>query len=174
MANTKPVPALSGKAEAWRAGRLLRRGSAINLLYVPALLLFIIFIFYPFLKGIQVSFTNWNGYDQDFSYIGFRNYERVFTDYEISKVFQNTFIYGVGSAVFQNIIGLLYALFLNMNIRTRGFVRTIIYLPVIISSLIMGYIWYFFFQYEGGAINDILLLFQDEKINLLGDPNVNT
>lgn len=37
----------------------------------------------------------------------------------------------------------------------------------------MGYIWYFFFQYQGGAINDIILLFHDQPSNLLGDPNLN-
>ncbi|AJY78037.1 glycerol-3-phosphate ABC transporter permease [Paenibacillus beijingensis] len=153
--------------------RLARSGSVINLLYMPALLLFAIFIFYPFLKGIQISFTNWDGYNQHYKWIGIDNYKRMLQDPDIKTVIKNTFIYGLGSTIFQNVIGLLYALFLNMSIRIRGVVRTIIYLPVIISALIMGYIWYFFFQYEGGAINDILLLFQDRPSNLLGDPNVN-
>ncbi|WP_243633242.1 carbohydrate ABC transporter permease [Paenibacillus xerothermodurans] len=145
----------------------------VNVLYLPALILFVVFIFYPFVKGIQISFTNWNGYNQDYKWIGLQNYARLFSDPDIAKIIQNTVIYGVGSSIFQNIIGLCYALFLNMSIRIRGLVRTIIYLPVIISSLIMGYIWYFFFQYEGGAINDILLLFQDQPSNLLGDPQIN-
>ncbi|KIL41013.1 glycerol-3-phosphate ABC transporter permease [Gordoniibacillus kamchatkensis] len=153
--------------------RFIRKGTMLNLLYLPALILFIVFIFYPFLKGIQISFTNWNGYNQDYKWVGFRNYARLANDPDIGKIIRNTVIYGVGSSIFQNIIGLLYALYLNMNIRIRGLVRTIIYLPVIISSLIMGYIWYFFFQYQGGAINDILLLFQDKPVNLLGDPNIN-
>jgi raffinose/stachyose/melibiose transport system permease protein len=153
--------------------RLVRSGALLNLLYVPALILFAIFIFYPFFKGMKISFTNWDGYNQDFKYIGLDNYLRMFKDPEILKVIRNTVIYGFGSAIFQNILGLLYALFLNMSLRTRGLVRTVVYLPVIISSLIMGYIWYFFFQYKGGAINDILLLFSDEPSNLLGDPNIN-
>ncbi|MDD9267027.1 carbohydrate ABC transporter permease [Paenibacillus sp. GCM10023248] len=156
---------------AWN--RLVRSGALLNLLYIPALILFIIFIFYPFFKGVKISFTNWDGYNQDYKWIGFTNYKRMFTDPEIIKVIGNTAIYGIGSAVFQNVIGLLYALFLNMNIRTRGLVRTVIYLPVIISSLIMGYIWYFFFQFQGGAINDIILLFHNEPSNLLGDPKLN-
>ncbi|PZE21495.1 sugar ABC transporter permease [Paenibacillus xerothermodurans] len=153
--------------------RAIRSGAMVNVLYLPALILFVVFIFYPFVKGIQISFTNWNGYNQDYKWIGLQNYARLFSDPDIAKIIQNTVIYGVGSSIFQNIIGLCYALFLNMSIRIRGLVRTIIYLPVIISSLIMGYIWYFFFQYEGGAINDILLLFQDQPSNLLGDPQIN-
>jgi raffinose/stachyose/melibiose transport system permease protein len=153
--------------------QFVRSGAMLNLLYVPALILFFVFILFPFFKGIQISFTNWNGYNQEYKWIGFQNYARMWTDPDIARIIKNTVIYGVGSSVFQNVIGLLYALFLNMNIQTRGVVRTVIYMPVIISSLIMGYIWYFFFQYQGGAINDILLLFQDKPSNLLGDPQIN-
>ncbi|MCR8644902.1 sugar ABC transporter permease [Paenibacillus sp. N1-5-1-14] len=145
----------------------------INIMYVPALILFAVFILYPFVKGIQISFTNWDGYSQNFKWIGISNYKRLFTDPDMGTVTRNTFIYGIGSTLFQNIIGLIYALFLNMSFRLKGLTRTIIYLPVIISPLIMGYIWYFFFQYNGGAINDVIQLFGSEPINLLGNPNIN-
>jgi len=145
----------------------------LNLLYVPALLLFGLFILYPFIRGLMYSFTNWDGYSQTFKWIGWSNYRRMFADPDVARVIRNTFIYGLGSALLQNIIGLAYALFLNQNIRMRALTRTIIYLPAIISPLIMGYIWYFFFQYNGGAINDIILLFADEPVNLLGDPDTN-
>lgn len=167
QASTAP-PAKAGYVK-----RLVRSGAPLNLLYAPALLLFAVFIFYPFLKGIQISFTNWNGYNQDFKWIGFGNYSRLLDDPDIKTVVKNTFIYGIGSTILQNVVGLLYALLLNTTIRTRGVVRTVVYLPVIISALIMGYIWYFFFQYDGGAINDILLLFQDQPANLLGNPKAN-
>jgi raffinose/stachyose/melibiose transport system permease protein len=176
MADLNTIP-LEGKPQRGTHGgyisRMVRSGPFINILYMPALILFCIFIFYPFLKGIQISFTNWDGYNQDYKWLGLDNYKRMLNDPEVVKVIWNTVIYGLGSAIFQNVIGLAYALFLNMHIRTRGLVRTVIYLPVIISPLIMGYIWYFFFQYQGGAINDILLLFKDEPSNLLGDPYIN-
>jgi len=176
MADANPTvmpDSQTGRIRAGRVKRFLRSGALLNLLYVPALILFFLFIFYPFLRGIQISFTNWNGYNQGYKWIGLQNYAKMFTDPDIPRVIKNTFIYGVGSTFFQNVIGLLYALFLNMNFRTRGLARTVIYLPVIISSLIMGYIWYFFFQFEGGAINDVLMLFRDQPVNLLGDPQIN-
>jgi raffinose/stachyose/melibiose transport system permease protein len=153
--------------------RLWNSPAWLNLLYVPALLLFGLFILYPFIRGLMYSFTNWDGYSQTFKWIGLSNYRRMFSDPDVARVIRNTFIYGLGSALFQNIIGLAYALFLNQNIRMRALTRTIIYLPAIISPLIMGYIWYFFFQYNGGAINDVILLFADEPVNLLGDPDTN-
>ncbi|GAA3329619.1 hypothetical protein GCM10020331_078450 [Ectobacillus funiculus] len=93
---------------------------------------------------LKISFTNWDGYSQTFSWVGWENYQRMFSDPNILTVIKNTLIYGVGSTLFQNVCGLLYALLLNQSIKFRGIVRTIVYLPVIISPLIMGFIWYFF------------------------------
>jgi raffinose/stachyose/melibiose transport system permease protein len=167
------IPANRIVSKRSRLEKIWRSTSMLNLLYLPALLLFIIFIFYPFIKGIQISFTNWDGYSQQYKWVGLEQYKRMFADPDIRKIMQNTFIYGLGSALFQNILGLAYALFLNQQIRIKGITRTIVYLPAIVSPLIMGYIWTFFFQYNGGAINDIILLFTDKPIDLLGNPELN-
>lgn len=138
--------------------RKQRRAShwMINLMYVPALILMSVFIFYPFFQGIHYSFTNWDGFSGQFSWVGLTQYSRILTDPEVLRAIGNTFIYGLGSALLQNILGLAYALFLDRKMRGKGIVRTIVYLPIIISPLIMGYICYFFFQYDGGAANDVL------------------
>lgn len=129
----------------------------LNILYLPVLILFGVFIFIPFMKGIMISFTNFDGFSQGYHWVGFENYRRFFTDPNIVTVIENTFIYGIGSTILQNIIGLCLALLLDRKFRGNGFARTVVYLPVIIAQFIMGYIWYFFFQYDGGAINDILI-----------------
>src|SRR5699024_10423430 len=75
--------------------------------------------------------------------------------------------------LFQNVIGLGYAILRNQSIKFKAMTRTIVYLPVIISPLIMGYIWYFFFAYQGGALNDILMWLGHDPINLLSNPDIN-
>lgn len=145
----------------------------INLLYLPTVLLLATFIIYPLIKGIRISLTDWDGFSQDSSWIGADNYKRMLQDPNIGLVVKNTFIYGVGSTFFQNLIGLAYALLLNYKMRTAGIAKTIVYLPVIISPLIMGYIWYFFFQYNGGALNDVVHLFSNEQYNLLANSKLN-
>lgn len=145
----------------------------INMMYVPALILFAAFIFYPFMNGIRISFTNWDGYSQNSAWVGLANYKRLFTDPNIGTVVKNTLTYGLGSTILQNLFGLLYALLLNQSIKGRGIVRTIIYLPVIISPLIMGYIWYFIFQMNGGALNDLVKLFGEDPVNFLANPQLN-
>ena len=142
---------------------------SLNLMYLPALLLFGVFIYYPVLQGIRISFTNWNGYSPNYSFVGLENYQYMFTDMRTYKVILNTLIYGLGSTLFQNILGLAYAVFLNTNLKGRGIVRTIVYFPVIVAPIIMGYVFYFIFQYDGGALNDILLALGKERIDWLGN-----
>nr|WP_050183808.1 sugar ABC transporter permease [Domibacillus robiginosus] len=150
-----------------------RRESSLWWMYLPSVLIVVLFIVYPFIDGIRISFTNWNGFSQTYDYIGLDQYKRMFADPDTWLVVKNTLLYGIGSTILQNIVGLGYALLLNHNLKVRSFTRTVIYLPVIISPLIMGYIWYFFFAYQGGALNDIFLLFGKEPINALGNPAVN-
>ncbi|MFD0697473.1 carbohydrate ABC transporter permease [Paenibacillus sp. GCM10027628] len=145
------------------------RRNAINIMYIPALTLFALFIFFPLFKGIRISFTDWDGYSPAFNSIGWDKYVQMFTDKKILLTMKNTLIYGLGSTLFQNVLGLAYAIFLDQQIRGKGLVRTIVYLPVIISPLIMGYIWYFFFQYDGGAINDIVTLFHQSPVDWLSN-----
>jgi raffinose/stachyose/melibiose transport system permease protein len=149
--------------------RFLDSPSALNLMYIPALMLFALFIYYPITQGINISFTNWNGYSAHFSYIGLEKYVYMFTDRRTYQVLLNTLIYGLGSTLFQNILGLAYAVFLNGKIKGKGLVRTIVYFPVIIAPVIMGYIWYFIFQYNGGALNDIMILLGKEPVDWLGN-----
>lgn len=145
--------------------------AALNLMYLPVVILFILFLVYPFIKGVQFSFTNWDGYSQTFKFIGLKNYRRMFTDHDMLRVIRNTIIYGCGSTVFQNIFGLLFAMLLRKSSRLNAFARTLIYLPAIVSSLIMGYIWYFILELNGGALNDVILLFHGKAVNALANPN---
>ena len=148
-----------------------KRIDTINLFYVPALVLFALFVIYPFFKVVYLSFTNWNGYSRSFKMIGLKNYVNLFKDKNVHRAFANTLVYGVGSTVIQNALGVLLAVFLNKKFRGRSLVRTVIYLPVMIAPLIMGYVMYFFFNYNRGAINDVLKLFGAAPVDWLASGN---
>ena len=152
-------------------GNMFKHNRLINIFYIPALLLFIVFVICPFFKGIYLSFTNWNGYSRSFRMVGFSNYTRMLTDENVHIAFRNTLIYGLGSTIIQNVLGILLAVFLNQEFRGRSVVRTLIYLPVMIAPLIMGYIMYFFFAYDRGAINDVLQLLNIAPVDWLADGN---
>lgn len=142
-----------------------------NIMYLPAVILFFCIIVFPFIEGIRLSFTNWNGYSSEFEYIGFLNFMNLFKDKNLIKATYNTILYGFGSTFFQQILGLAYALLLNKKLKGRNIARTLIYLPVLIAPVIMGYMWYFIFQYNRGALNDILLLLNIDRIDWLANGN---
>lgn len=139
-----------------RRPRRRRRGGLVNLLYIPALLLFAVFTVYPLISGIGLSFTNWDGYSPEKAFVGVKNYLRLFGDDTFRMVLINTVIYGLGSTVFQQIFGLSLAMALDRPLRGRGVARAIIYLPVLVSPVIMGTMYYLLFGYNNGALNDIM------------------
>lgn len=141
----------------------------MNLFYIPALLLFALFVIYPFIRGMFFSTTNWNGYSQVYKNVGLKNYLKMFSDKNFYTALKNTLIYGVGSTLLQNVLGLALALYLNSKFCGRSALRAIIYLPVMIAPLIMGYIMYFFFTYNRGALNDILQLLGKEPLDWMAD-----
>lgn len=137
------------------------------LFYLPALLLLSLFIFYPFCRGILMSFTNWDGFSQGYRFVGLEKYTEILTNPAMLNIFKNTLIYGLGSTLFQNIIGLGIAILLDQKIKAKSLARIIVYMPAIISALIMGFIWYFFFQFNGGAVNDVMKFLGLTPINWL-------
>lgn len=148
------------------------RRSLINLLYLPALLLFAVFTIYPLLSGAALSLTNWDGYSPEKAFVGAENYLRLFQDETFRVVLGNTFIYGIGSTILQQVLGLGLAMVLDRPLRGRNIARAVIYLPVLVSPVIMGTMYYLLFQYNNGMLNDIVTAFGGERVAWLSDSNM--
>lgn len=136
-----------------------RRTIILLSLSIPAFLMIFIFMIVPLGNALRVSFFKWNGYSQKMNFIGWENYISLFTDKVFWRSTFNTFIYGFGSTLLQNIMGLSVAIFVNRKFRGRNLVRVILYMPIMISGVIMGAIQYYIFNYENGVLNNLLNLF---------------
>lgn len=132
------------------------RKRKLNWFYMPAVIIMLAFIAYPLCYAVYLSFFKWNGYSVNKDFVGISNYVSMFKDKVFLSSLRNTLIYGFACTFFQQVIGLTMAMFLNTKFKGRGMVRTVIYMPAMISGLVMGYIMYFFFQLKGGVINDIM------------------
>ena len=110
-------------------------------LSLPALILFGVFFVSPLLKGIGMSMTNWDGMGEA-KFVGLKNFVDFFSDERAMHDIKTTLIFAIGSAVLLNLVGLGYAFLMNSKFRGKSIARVIIYLPAIISPLIMGYIWF--------------------------------
>ncbi|MEJ1088156.1 sugar ABC transporter permease [Microbacterium sp. Mu-80] len=144
----------------------------LNWLYVPALLLFGVFSIYPLISGMGLSLTNWNGYSPGRAFIGFDNYVRLLDDEVFRRALINTFIYGVGSTIIQQILGLGLAVVLDRIVRGASLIRAIIYLPVMVSPVVLGTMYYLIFRYNNGALNDLRALWGADQVAWLADASV--
>ena len=129
----------------------IRKVNWTQFMSFPALLLYSIFFIYPLLKGVGMSLTDWDGMGEA-NFVGFSNFSRFFQDSRAIGDIRTTLIFAAGSALLLNLVGLGYALLMEQPFRGRSAARVIIYLPAIISPLIMGYIWYFLLQPGRGFI----------------------
>ena len=76
----------------------------------PVLFMFVAFVVFPFLWGIPLSFTDWDGLSATRNFINFDNYVNIFSDPHIPNAFKNTAVFAVLTLVVSNVLGLLIAL----------------------------------------------------------------
>jgi raffinose/stachyose/melibiose transport system permease protein len=112
------------------------------LMVIPAIALFTFFIMYPAVQGAFWSFTNYVGYGSS-KFIGFANYKAAFEDPTIRDSYGFTLLFSVVACVVTNVVAMALALALNARIRWRTGFRTIFFMPMVLSGLIVSYIFTF-------------------------------
>lgn len=121
---------------------------------LPAIVLVIGVHYAATLTGGFFAFTNWTGLGT-FDIIGFKNFERIFADPQLLGAVGNTLFLAFGSVILTNIIGLLFALAINRTLKSRYILRTLLFMPVVLSPLAVAYVWKFIFQFNG-PLNGVL------------------
>ncbi len=126
-------------------------------LVLPAFLVMILVIIYPFIYNVILSFSNMNlRHINDWTVIGLNQYVRVFSEPIFYSVFLKTVIWTVVNVFFHVTIGVALALLLNRKIPGKAIFRTLLILPWAIPQYIVALTWRGMFNYEYGAINLIL------------------
>lgn len=124
------------------------RKFAENVLFIsPIFILYTAFFIIPLVMSFIYSLTDWDGLQKTFNFIGFNNYINAFM---LDKAFINsikfTFAFTIWGVIAVNLIGLLCALIANMQLRVSNLVRTFIYLPNVISIIVVGFLWRFMYR----------------------------
>ncbi|WP_319421219.1 carbohydrate ABC transporter permease [Pleurocapsa sp. FMAR1] len=136
---------------------LLDRDSvAAGLFLAPALILLGIFLFYPIVYLLYLSFTTGSFTVSGVEWIGVRNYLRLFTDADFWQVIGNTAYFTVATLMPTIIIPLGLAVLLNRSLALRGVLRAAYFIPSITSLVAVGLAFRWLFQTDG-PINDILI-----------------
>lgn len=125
---------------------------------MPAFVLFFVLFLFPSIIGLFFSFTNWNVMSENVKFVGLTNYRNIFSDSSMWQVFGNTAFYAVLTSLLKGLFGLLLALALNRAIKSRNVLRTLFFLPMILSNLIVGLVFQQIFHPEHGILNEFLRL----------------
>lgn len=152
-------------------------------LFVP-LAIYLTLVISPFIQAIGYSFTNWGGFSNKFKYIGFSNYQRLFTDDAFLKALGNNIIFAILIPTITVVLSLILAVFVTIGgsnrgnvrgVRGSGFYRTVSFFPYVIPAIIIGIMWSFIYQPNGGLLNgfgDLIGL--DKVFAALGLPDLKT
>jgi raffinose/stachyose/melibiose transport system permease protein len=133
-----------------------RQRLEILLFVTPALVLMAIFVVYPVISAVRMSFYRWKGFGPMVDFVGLRNYVNVLTDEVFTDAVIHNFTIVFASILVQLPLGLALALLLNRRIRARGVLRTIIFVPYVLAEVIAGVVWFQLLQPRTGLIETML------------------
>lgn len=153
-------------------GRRLRRALPAYLFILPGVLLFVTWTLYPLLYAFGMSFAEWNLIKPS-RFVGLQNYLRAVRDPIFWLALRNTLIYTSITVPGQMMLGLAIALLLDGPLRARAFFRTLYYIPVVTSWVVVSLIFTYLYNGQAGLINWVLrdgLHLIDKNINWLGEP----
>ena len=123
----------------------------------PSLLVFSVFVFFPLVFTLYLSFNKWDLISPKSVFVGLGNFERMFFhDALFLKVLRNTTIFSVVVVLVAMALGLALAIVLNKNIRGRSVYRAGIFMPYVTSAAAIAMVWLWIFDPKYGLLNDIL------------------
>lgn len=152
----------------------VRRNIEIFVLSAPAIILFCAFVIFPIILGAYYGFYKWKGFgtpSKNGQFVGLKNYVTALSDPNFQAAILHTFEIVVGSLVIQAPLAILFALLLNQKFKGRALIRTLIFVPYVVSEVIVGTGWSLLLQ-KTGAINQILGTFGIEGPDWLADPKI--
>ncbi len=138
--------------------------------YLPAALVFGVFFLAPTALSFYFSMTRWTLFEVTF--IGFDNYVTFISDPMLTTGLRNTIIYAVLTSGLKVIIALPLAVLLTSNIRLKGLLRSIIFFPVLVSTIAVGITFSALMQPSVGLINITLGFLGLPQPDWLGNPGL--
>jgi trehalose/maltose transport system permease protein len=121
----------------------------------PAVIAVLIVAIYPLFRTVYLSFTNANiSIARETSWVGLRNYERLWNDDQWWESLLNTVVFTVASVGFETLLGIIIALTIHSNFKGRGLVRTSMLVPWAIPTIVSAQMWKWMYHDVFGVVND--------------------
>ena len=137
---------------------------------VPSLVIFGVFFLYPIITSLYYSLTVWNF--ETATFCGLDNYKMFFSENSLSSSIVHTLIYAFLTSGLKVILALFIAMFLCSEIRSKGFIRSAVFFPNLVSTMAVGLTFAYLMHPTKGVINMLLQAIGFSPINFLGDINL--
>ena len=134
----------------------------------PWVIGFVLLTLLPLLGSLYISFTEWK-IVSDPVWVGLANYKELFTEEIFLKSLRVTFQYCAMTIPINMVLSLATAMLLNGDLPYSGILRTIYYMPCVVSSVAAALLWSYIFNYRFGLVNQLLSLIGVQGPNWLGD-----
>lgn len=141
------------------------------LLASPYVVFFLLFVAYPLVFSIVLIFHRWD-IVTPMQWVGLKNFERLLSDPLFFKSIINTLVFLLIHIPLQIAVALGFALILNSNIKFRSLFRTIYFLPVVVSGVVVTILWQQLYSYDAGLLNRLLTMVGVEKIPWIVNPEM--
>ncbi len=138
--------------------KILTNKKAIVLFMFPTMLLIAVFVVIPIVMSVYYSMLDWDGIGTGI-FVGLRNYKDMFLDTRFLNSVKNSLLYAVLSLCLQLPFSLLLAIVVANVSRGEKFYRTTFFIPVIISSVVIGQLWQKIYNGDYGLLNELLGMF---------------
>lgn len=140
----------------------MKKKNPYYLFLAPSLVIFMFTTIYPFLSGICIAFTDWDGISKTINYVGIQNFLIMFQDKNVWNSIWITIAYALGYTLVNNVMALLLAVCLNDSFKGIGILKTIFFVPMALSPVLAAFIW--------GFIDRSILSGTLFESSLLGNP----
>jgi ABC-type sugar transport system permease subunit len=164
----RPLPVMRPIARAHHRAKL-RRMLTPYVFIAPNLVLFTMFSFLPLIYAFYISFHEWSLID-DPEWLGLHNYVRLARDPLFWQALTSTLVYAVATVPTSMALGLLLAMALNRRIPGRSLIRSVYFLPLVVSAVATGTIAAWMFNENYGVINAMLVRIGMSRIAWLSSP----
>lgn len=142
----------------------IKKDNYMIILLVPAMSIFTVFVFWPILRTIYLSFFDWNMISRNKKFVLLDNYTGILTDPVIYKSLGNTFLYIIFLGIFNFILPYIFAYALALLIsKLKSFYRAMIFFPSIISLVVASLIFLWLFNPMSGPISKVYEIFGIES-----------
>ncbi|MFG1949349.1 carbohydrate ABC transporter permease [Nonomuraea sp. NPDC048826] len=144
-----------------------RRSAYPYTLYLPAAVVFVVIFLVPTVLAFYFALTRWTLFDSEF--VGLQNFRDFLDEQNLRIGFQNTIIYAVVTSGLKVVLGLLLGVLLTSRLRLRGFLRSVVFFPTLVSTVAVGITFAMLLKPQTGLVNQALALVGVDGRDWLGD-----